>query len=88
MDIDKLLKFLKREVGCEFQACDSSNIMGYGYKESDKQLWVIFKNQSIYCYTDISKDLFMELSQAESKGKWVNTNLVKPKLPCKRYGIS
>ena len=87
MEQKTLIELLTKDVGCKFYPCESSNIVTYGYKESDSSLWVVFKGNKIYQYKGVTKERFQDLHQAESKGKWVNTNLVKPKVNFQAYEV-
>lgn len=83
----ELIELLTKDVGCKFHPCESSNIITYGYKESDLSLWVVFKGNKVYQYKGVTKEQFQDLHQAESKGKWVNINLVKPKVNFQAYEL-
>jgi hypothetical protein len=92
--IEELKNLFKEDYGITIKGCQSSNIEGYGYNPKKSQLWVIFKGKGqnigglkIYRYRNVSKDQFNELEAAESKGKWVNANLVKPKKDFDSYEI-
>lgn len=87
MEQKELIELLTKEVGCQFHPCDSSNIVTYGYKESDHSLWVVFKGNKVYQYKGVTKEQFQDLHHAESKGKWVNINLVKPKVNFQAYEV-
>lgn len=87
MEQKELIELLTKDVGCQFYPCDSSNIVTYGYKKSDLSLWVVFKGNKVYQYKGVTKEQFQDLHQAESKGKWVNTNLVKPKVNFQAYEL-
>ena len=87
MEPKELIELLTKDVGCQFHYCDSSNIVTYGYKESDLSLWVVFKGNNVYQYKGVTKEQFQDLHQAESKGKWVNINLVKPKINFQAYEL-
>lgn len=67
--------------------CESSNIEAFGYGPKSKSLWVLFKNNVIYKYKDISYDSFIGLLNAESKGKWVNENLRKDEIKFSRFKV-
>lgn len=83
----ELIELLTKDAGCKFHTCNSSNIVTYGYKESDLSLWVVFKGNKVYKYKGVTKEQFQDLHQAESKGKWVNINLVKPKVNFQAYEL-
>lgn len=87
MTVEEVMKVLTKEVGTSFYDCKSSNIVGYGYQSKDKALWIIFKGNKVYKYTPIEETQFKDLQTAESKGKWVNANLVRTKVNYKAYEI-
>lgn len=81
---------LTKEVGCKFHSCESSNILTYGYRESDMSLWIVFKSNKsnkVFQYEGITKEQFQDLHKSESKGKWVYANLVKPKVNYQAYEL-
>lgn len=53
------------------KSVNSSNIDSIGYNATKKQLFVKFKNDTIYVYKDVPKDVWNELQNVESKGKFV-----------------
>lgn len=81
----KQLEIIQKVLKVKLQSCKSSNILAYGYDEKNHSLVVVFKNFSTYAYLHRSKNDLEELNKAESKGTWVNANLVKPKIEFKRY---
>jgi len=85
METKEYLKILEKELGIEFTACESSNIAGYGYDKPSKILWIAFKGQKVYKYFGITKAQKEDLDKAESKGRWVNANLVKTKVKYEAY---
>lgn len=52
----------------------SSNVVAVGYKETDKELFVTFKNGS-YVYTEVPKSEFEGLLNAPSKGKYIHQHI-------------
>lgn len=54
---------------------DSSNIESLGYFQGN--LFVRFMNGGIYKYRDVSEDIYQELLDAPSKGKFLNSS-IKP----------
>lgn len=89
MTQEEVIKVLNESVPhTSFKACESSNIVAYGYTKQTQELWIAFKGEKVYKYTGISKQQYIELDKAESKGKWVNANLVKTKAKCEAYVIS
>ena len=77
---------VSKAIGVELKPCQSSNIIAYGYK--DGNLWILFKGDNLYKYPNRTEAEFKELDSAESKGKWVNQNLVKPKAECVGYDVT
>ena len=71
-----------------FKEVESSNIKFVSYNEDTKILLIAFKGGKIYAYPHIEPQKYQELIQADSTGKWVNSNLVKPKLEFKKYEIT
>ena len=85
---EELVKTLSEELKVPFYACESSNIVCYGYQPKELALWIAFKGNKIYRYPNITKEQFQDLQSADSKGKWVNANLVKTKIQCEAYELS
>lgn len=59
----------------KFTSVESSNIDSIYY---EKGLYVKFKTSGLYFYKDVSQELYLDLMNAESKGKFFNTH-IKPK---------
>lgn len=57
----------------------SSNISYLGYDKDFKILKVIFNNNSSYAYFGVPEIIWLELVNAESKGKYLTENVVKKK---------
>jgi hypothetical protein len=53
----------------------SSNISSIGYDEATSTLEIEFLNNSIYQYFDVPKEIYNELMQAESHGKYLAQNI-------------
>ncbi len=51
----------------------SSNIVSIGYDGSSQILEVEFLNGSIYQYYGVSENMYKQLMQAGSKGRFLNT---------------
>ena len=81
------IRTLEKELGIKFITCNSSNIEAFGFDNQRNTLWVLFKRNLVYKYPDQTPESYEDLCKAESKGKWVNDNLVKSKAPCERYRI-
>ncbi len=61
----------------EFTKVESSMIAEIAHQSESETLFVRFKNGSLYFYEDVSKPLFDELLNSESKGKFLNNNIKK-----------
>ena len=80
------IKVFEKFFGVEFTPCESSNIEAYA-KIADgvhTDILILYKNLKCYRYLGAGK-LYDGLTQAESKGKWVNANLVKGDFNIKKY---
>lgn len=53
----------------------SSNIDSIGYNKEEQQLFIKFNNGSLYMYNDVPEDVWEDLQNSESKGKFVNNEL-------------
>lgn len=53
----------------------SSNIRGLAYLPETNQLCVVFKGSVGYMYEDVDLSTYDELTQAESMGKYLNSNI-------------
>lgn len=76
------IKVFEKFFGVEFTPCESSNIEAYAKHGLD--ILILYKNLKCYRYIGAGK-LYEELTQAKSKGKWVNANLVKGDFYIKKY---
>lgn len=85
--LENILDILSKKLNTTFTKADSSNILAYGYDASNLSLWVLFKRNKLYQYMNITKEASDELELSESKGKWVNTHLVKTKKSYNAYEI-
>lgn len=66
---------------------NSSNIAAVGYDHSTFTLTVQFHSGGIYQYFPVTQFAYEELMKAESKGSFVNKNLVKnPQVNCIKKG--
>ena len=54
----------------------SSSIVSVGYDEATRSLEVEFVTGGVYRYFDVPDDLYYALMRAESKGAFVNANIV------------
>jgi hypothetical protein len=60
----------------------SNNVKAFGYCDG---LHVVFANGGYYVYPDVDKRLYMAMTEAESIGKFLNTN-IKPTFSCWKLG--
>lgn len=79
--------FLEDFLGIEFTACKSSNIEAFGFDPAKNDLWILFKGSIVYRYENQTQEAYNNLCAADSKGSWVNQNLVKTKAKCYRHRI-
>lgn len=49
----------------------SSNIKAVGYDEENKLLYVEFLNNTLYVYKDVGKNVYHEMLDAHSVGKYL-----------------
>lgn len=87
MEANNNKRILERTLGIKFTTCKSSNIVAFGFNASKGDLWILFKKGLIYKYEGQTPEKYEELRSADSKGKWVNDNLVKTQVKCQRYYI-
>lgn len=63
----------------------STNISSIGYDEVTETLEIEFLNGTIYQYFNVPKNMYDQLMQAGSKGKFLNT-YIKNAYPYSRVG--
>lgn len=63
------------EVFGNWTAVDSSNVAGYRYNPGTKVLQIRFKSGRVYGYKDVPQNVVDEFASANSKGKFVNSNI-------------
>lgn len=51
----------------------SSNIKSVAY--GDGNLYVVYKSGAMYKYKDVKEEVYKELLSAESKGRYMNSNI-------------
>ena len=51
----------------------SSNIKSVAY--DDGNLYVVYKSGAMYKYKDVKEEVYKELLSAESKGRYMNSNI-------------
>ena len=74
-------------IGLSLIPCNSSNVMAFAHVYKKKWIYVLFKSKTLYRYEDQDYNAFISLLNAESKGKWVNEHLVKPKVKCCKWSV-
>lgn len=81
-----LVKVFEHYFNVQFTTCESSNIEAYAYYADGvhTDILILFKNGVCYRYLGAGH-LFKSLDHANSKGKWVNENLVKGGFNIKKY---
>lgn len=62
----------------------SSNIKSLGYDKFRKKLEVEFKNGGVYRYKGVPKEVFNQINNADSKGKFLNKE-IKYNFPYRKY---
>lgn len=75
MEKNNYLKRIESILGIEMIPCESSNVEGYGYNSSQKELWVAFKNHRVYRYDKVPYEIANGLHGAPSKGKYLNQHI-------------
>lgn len=53
----------------------SSNVEAVGYDDKASDLYVQFKGGGTYRYSEVPRDVWMELQHAPSAGKYLNANI-------------
>lgn len=74
-------------LGLSLIPCNSSNVMAFAHVYKKKWIYILFKSKTLYRYEDQDYNAFISLLNAESKGKWVNEHLVKPKVKCCKWSV-
>jgi len=62
---------------------DSSNIDQIGYDEAAAEAHVIFKSGRHYIYSEVTQDVWEQLRDAPSKGRFLNDELKAKGYPCR-----
>ena len=55
---------------------ESSMIHAVGYDPKKRVLEVVFNNGQTYCYEDVPPKVYKELMEAESKGRYMNAEII------------
>ena len=64
----------------QYTTIESSNIVGYYYDKSEKKLYIKFKNEREYYYSNVSKEEFDALfEEGSSFGKKLYATIVNKK---------
>jgi hypothetical protein len=58
---------------------ESSCINSIGYDETNRELYVEFKNGNTYIYPNVSKDMYEKFLNSPSKGRFINDYFVGTK---------
>ena len=75
-------------VDFDFEKCQSSNVFAYAYNEKTNVLIVAFKGGEIYQYLRIKPSIYHGLQKAESKGKFINSQVVQKGFKFRKYEIT
>ena len=54
---------------------ESSNLASVGYDESTQTLEIEFNQGAVYQYSEVDKEVYDELMEADSKGKYFNSEI-------------
>lgn len=67
-----------------FFPVSSSQIKGYHYDKKKSELFLKFRNQDIWKYSNVESDEFNEFIRAESLGRYFHQNIrdKKPSIKC------
>lgn len=57
------------------QSVESSNLASVGYNEEKQILEVEFKHGGVYQYFDVPENVYKELMNADSHGKYFSANI-------------
>ena len=55
---------------------DSAVIAQVGYSRTSNELYVEFKNGSVYTYIEVPESVYIEFLNADSRGNYLNTEIV------------
>jgi hypothetical protein len=73
----RLGQTLLRIKECDMIKVDSSNVKSVGYVTEENVLLVLFKNDTLYKYFDVPFETYTQLTEAESVGKFLNSEIKK-----------
>ena len=71
-----------------FQEVESSNIKFVSYNEDTKILLIAFKGGKIYQYLRIKPSIYHGLQKAESKGKFINSQVIQKGFKFRKYEVT
>ncbi|MGJ3246654.1 MAG: KTSC domain-containing protein [Elainellaceae cyanobacterium] len=60
----------------ELQFVESSMIQAFGYDEDNETLLVIFNSGKTYQYSEVPKETYEELLEADSKGSYMRSFVI------------
>ncbi|MFP4344541.1 MAG: KTSC domain-containing protein [Anaerolineales bacterium] len=60
----------------ELTTVDSSMIHAVGYDPQEQQLEVVFNSGKVYCYQKVSEEIYEELLEADSKGRYMRSCII------------
>lgn len=70
----------------QWEFVDSSQIEAIAYKEPHMKLFIRFKNGSVYEYMGVHPNIFQELRNSESTGKYFHAN-IRGEYPFNRISV-
>lgn len=86
-DKDYLDLLSENFVDFDFEKCSSYNVFAYAYNEKVNVLIVAFKGGKIYQYLKIKPSIYHGLQKAESKGKFINSQVIQKGFKYRKYEI-
>ena len=51
-------------------------VYAVGYDDEARELEVVFKSGGVYRYQDVNKEVYQELPEAESKGRYMRAHVI------------
>lgn len=71
-----LNQFNMKQIGLKWIVCKSSHIDSYAYDKQKKDLYMMFRNGSIYKYLNVPENIYEGLNKADSKGVYHNKHFL------------
>jgi len=76
-------KYIEEDHDIDYKRCKSTNVAAFGYRAKTKTLYVIFRGGRKYKYDNVPLKVYEQFVLADSKGIFVNKNLIN-KYPYKK----